>query len=206
MFRESRQKTIRWTALIIGFILVVLAVVWGVTHYLDYNARIAKADADIAEFNKELLLKSSQLESAQGELASQEANTHALNGIGQTVSLWQTQYISTMCDNSLSENERSDKVMAIRDELANYFDEEEIYPWFIGETEDAGTLVWNCSTKYNFYGDTFRMLWECTQPGSTDIVALASAQYDVMSGRLSGLTVYKTSNSEAYMLEEGEGT
>jgi hypothetical protein len=129
-----------------------------------------------------------------------------LTEIGATISTLQNNLVSQLNRYATAQyNEITTLDASVQEylqSLSDYFSDTDVRPWFQWNTE-VRNVAWRCVTNYDFYGNTFDVLWVCAGaiPGSSfdRVFAVATAVYHDDTKRFSDLTVYLTSVGEQYM-------
>lgn len=208
---DLQKKISRLGVIVVGCILVVLFIIQGIGMYTTYRNTVAKAEQDIVDAQKEILMQNAILEESEQSRLEAEGNIHSMgdddNNAGVIVATLMNQYAresDTYRDTQLGELDSvSDEIMRIRNRLDGYFPDDDIYLWYDWDYSHM-SISWMCETNYKFRGTSFDVLWLCTDSSHSDVYAYATATYDANTNTFSNLKTGVTSIGLQYLIRSGD--
>lgn len=147
------------------------------SQYADNQKSITQLQEQIKELENQTSADASSIN--KGLYSASEA--------GRAVAELQTKY------QSIDATVTPDDITANAQALSTYFDDKSQsgrQPWFTVSKGDA-KAVWEFESTYSFQNETIPVIWLCHIDGSNELVAYATANYNVESNTFSDVT-YKT--------------
>lgn len=204
---DTMKKVVRFGSLLLGVILIVAFVLRGVSAYHSYKTSMSNGDLSIAEYQKELLVQTAKLEEQQASLSEKQAHLHNMQDVGNKVANLQNELANKVDLYGVSQdvlwNNITSDLASIQSDLLEYFDESDVFVWYDWDTVKHPLLRWKCVTTYDVVGEQIEAMWVCMEQ---DVMAYATAIYDVETGRFSDLQTYVTDAGMKYLVQAGGET
>ena len=203
---DTTKRIIRFGILGLGVLLIVIFVFNTMNEYSNYIEKSGEYDLQIVDLQKQLLIQKAQADELAVDMTSTKSNVHSLTDIGYNIATLQNDLVGQL--NRYSTAQYSEiatldaSVRGYLQSLAEYFSDTDVRPWFQW-AENVVQPAWMCVTNYDFYGNTFDVLWICkgyVRDSSWErTFAIATAVYHNDTNRFSDLEVYLTDIGTANM-------
>lgn len=198
---DTMKKIVRLGSIILGIVLIAAFMLRGVSQYQSYKTSMANGDLSIAEYQKQLLMDTARLEELSGKRDEESAHVNNMTEIGNKIAARQNEYAKKADAYGVSQAVRWDSIdedlSAIRKDLQQYFDDADIYLWYDWDSLKKH-FKWTCVTTYDVVGDTIDAMWVCLN--GNDVMAYATALFDVKSQHFSNLNTYITKLGQKYLV------
>ena len=209
---DTAKLIIRFGTIALGLILIIVFILGGIGKYDRYVETSGKYDLQIADLQKQLLIQKAQADEAALDVSATKSNVHSLNNVGFTVANIQNDLVYQLNKyESAQYGEIAALDVSVQDylqQLSEYFDADEVRPWYQWINGSTVRPLWKCETNYDFYGTTFDVLWSCYNQGTQgerELLAVATATYNYETQKFSGLTVYVTASGVNMMVKTEDG-
>ena len=211
---DKAKLIVRFGLIAVGVILLIIFINKGLTYHNEYVEKSGTYDLKLADLQKELLVVKAQVDQETLDVAATESNVHDLNDVGLAVATIQNDLVRNLNKygivqyNQLSSLDSN--VQSCLQRLDEYFDGEDVRPWYQWAPKSGWTPQWVCDTNYAFYGNTMTTWWSCYNMGEKKngaLLAVASAVYHADTNSFTDLVVYVTETGMKTMatVEEEEG-
>lgn len=185
---ERLVKTVSWCICFIGIIVCAICVMKTINKTNVYNADIQSMSSDIKTLKANLATLTD---------AVPEDTSNSALAAGNDVAAIQNKYIELRTHATGDSAESRTSKMADNDtQLAGYFSDESIGNWYLGVHVNCN---WTFCTTHSFFEDGVSVIWLCQSNDTSDILAYATAKYDVTSNKFSNLNICVTNVGQSYV-------
>ena len=208
---DLTKKIVRYGAIAVGIIFLVIVVLRFGKAFTSFQTDMSDADLRIANYQKEIMSENAKLEEADNALEASKAGVYSMKDPGAAVAVLQTKMVTMPVSIKLAKQEElNDKKQVLTDaqhSLGDYFSDNESRVWFSYNQPNTGRLVWKCITTYDTKQTDLKGVWICYANNATDtqLVAYATADYNVETKLFSNAKVYVTEYGKTLLLVDEEG-
>ena len=203
---DMSKRIVRFGTIGLGILLIVIFAFSTMGKYNNYVEKSGNYDLQVADLQKQLLIQKAQADELTVDVSATRSNVHSLNNVGYTIANLQNDLVSQLNRYSTAQyNEISTldaSVQGYLQTLSEYFSDTSVRPWYQWD-DQVLSPAWVCVTNYDFYGNTFDVLWicKCYQSGLSGeyTLAVATATYHDDTQRFSDLEVYVTDIGQTHM-------
>lgn len=209
LLSDIQRKIIRYGAIALGIILIVVFASQLSPWRQEYENSLADADQRVVKLQQDLTTQNALLESeknARGNTAETEHTWYDMGEAGSILAAVQTDMIRSVNEGGMSAeqvdwlNPTAHKLKVyeqIGTDLQQYLDPEDMIQWF--DPTDSGydaVAKWKCVSGFKYSYQPFDVLWLCEY--KDQILAVAFAKYDIATGHFYDVSVELTEIGKVY--------